>query len=125
MDDFERTRLLIDKAEKESDINVKQNLLISAIDDLDEILEEENERKNVDKIIKQKKAIARSLILQLPQMNLRSFQAFELFVLVLSVRLGRQVEALISEDKQIEQKYAWIKDQFSEELAGLMKLLRK
>lgn len=115
---LEQAMELFAKAEKATVPSSKKALCESALEILDEIMEEEPVKTEIITRIKNmKKSFARSLASQINSMNMKDIETSKFFYFDFVLKFPKEVMELIDENPDFNKQFKWLTEQFRSDLA--------
>jgi hypothetical protein len=125
LEQISEARVFLDKAEKTLDPNAKRLLVESALELFDDCMESEPTENELIRIKNIKKAFTRTLVNQIPKLNLENSDTFSFFLFVLMFKFAKETKELCESDSKFITKLEWIKEQYSGELNDVVRLITK
>lgn len=115
---LEQARELFAKAEKATVPSSKKALCESALEILDELMEEEQvEKEVITRIKNMKKSFTRSLASQINSMNMKDIETSKFFYFDFVLKFPVEVMELIDENPDFDKQFKWLAEQFRSDLA--------
>ena len=115
---LDHARELFGKAEKATVPSSKKALCESALEILDEIMDEEPvEKEIITRIKNMKKSFARSLASQISSMNMKDIETSKFFFYDFVLKFPVEVMELIDENPEFDKQFKWLAEQFRSDLA--------